>query len=320
MRKLHSLIIGGLCACVASYAAVAEDYPTKAISAVVGYPPGGGTDIAARLVSEELSKQLGATVLVDNRPGASGIVALSYVAQAEPDGYTLMFGASTAMVIAKAIGREMPNDPLTDVVPVSLVSEVPYVLVVNPEVPADSVQALISLAKERPGEINFATFGQGTSNHLITEMFKRRTGIDAVHVPFSGAAPATTALLGGEVHFAFDTLSVILPHVKAGKLKALAVADEKRSPLMPDVPTMAEAGVEGVIGGSWVGLFAPANTPKTIIDRLSREVASAVQTPAVTEGLMKLGNAPVGSTPDELAAFLEAEIKKWTGVAKEIGM
>lgn len=300
--------------------AAAADYPSKPVRIVVGYPAGGGTDIVARILAEELSKRLGQQFFVENRPGASGQIGADEIAKANPDGYNLFMTASPEMAIARALGKKLPYDPGRDFRPISLVTRVPFILVVHPSVQAESVQELIDLAKKKPGDLNFASFGAGTSNHLVGELFKSTAGIDVVHVPYKGSAPAITDLLGGHVDMTFDALAVALPYVEAGKLRGLAVATSQRSPLAPNIPTIAEAGLGEFEGGTWYGLVAPKDTPKEITTKLAEMVKEIVTSSEVKATLEKRGLVPVGSTPEEFQTFLQSEIKRWSDVARKAGL
>ena len=287
---------------------------------VVGYPAGGTTDVIARILADPLAEKLGSPVVVENRAGAGGIVGASEVAGANPDGYTLLMAASPEIAIGPAIGREMPYDPQQAFTPISLVCTLPQMLVVNADVPADTVEELIELAKERPGELNFASFGTGTSNHLVGELFKSETGIDVVHVPYKGGAPAMTDLLGGRVEMMFESVSAVQAHAEAGNLKPLGFAYTERSELLPDVPTMDETGVGGFVGGSWVGLLAPEGTPEDIVQQVSTAVSEVLQEPAVAEQLAARGIPCPGTGPDEFRSFIESEIGKWKDVASRAGI
>jgi tripartite-type tricarboxylate transporter receptor subunit TctC len=309
-----------LVAAIGTAAAADTAFPTRPIRLIVGYPPGGSTDIAARLVAQKLTPVFGQTVVVDNRAGASGTIAASIVASAEPDGHTLSFAASPEAAIYRALMKNPPYDSLKDFQPVTLVGRVPFMLVVHPSVSANSVKELVALAKAKPGTINFASFGSGTSNHLVGEAFRAATGIDIMHIPYKGSAPAIADLLGGQVQMTFDAVPVVLPQVKAGKLKALAVATAKRSALAPNVPTMDESGVPGFTGGTWFGVLAPARTPAAIVNRLSREISAVLRAPDVAQTFNDRGIEPVGNTPAEFRAFIESETKRWLKVAQDAGV
>jgi tripartite-type tricarboxylate transporter receptor subunit TctC len=300
--------------------AASADYPSKPVRIVVGYPAGGGTDIVARILAEELSKRLGQQFFVENRPGASGQIGADEIAKANPDGYNLFMTASPEMAIARALGKKLPYDPGRDFHPISLVTRVPFILVVHPSVQAKSVHELIDLAKKKPGDLNFASFGAGTSNHLVGELFKSTAGIDVVHVPYKGSAPAITDLLGGHVDMTFDALAVALPYVESGKLRGLAVATSQRSPLAPNIPTIAEAGLGEFEGGTWYGLVAPKDTPKEITTKLAEMVKEIVTSSEAKAKLEKRGLVPVGSTPEEFQTFVQSEIKRWSDVARKAGL
>lgn len=298
----------------------AQDYPSKPVRFVVPFAPGGTTDVLARLVGERLSASLGQQFVVDNKPGAGGNVGTAQVAKAEPDGYTLLMGTVGTHAINASIYPSLPYDPVQDFAPVTLVATVPNVLVVNPEVPANSVAELIALAKEKPGELNFASSGNGSSIHLSGELFKAMTGVDIVHVPYKGSGPAVIDLLGGQVQMMFDNLPSSAPQIKAGKLRPLGVTSKERSPTLPDVPTIAEAGVPGYEALSWFGVLVPAGTPEAIVAKLRDEIAEALADPAMRERFAELGAVPVGDTPAEFADFISAETAKWAKVVAEAGI
>ena len=298
----------------------AQDYPSKPVRFVVPFAPGGTTDVLARLVGEKLSASLGQQFVVDNKPGAGGNVGTAQVAKAEPDGYTLLMGTVGTHAINASIYPSLPYDPVQDFAPVTLVATVPNVLVVNPEVPANSVAELIALAKEKPGELNFASSGNGTSIHLSGELFKAMTGVDIVHVPYKGSGPAVVDLLGGQVEMMFDNLPSSAPHIKAGKLRPLGVTSKERSPTLPDVPTIAEAGVPGYEALSWFGVLVPAGTPDAVVTRLQQEIAKILADPAMRERFAELGAVPAGDTPAEFAAFIGSETAKWADVVQKAGI
>lgn len=301
-------------------ALAADSYPARPVRLIVGYPPGGSTDIAARMIGQRLTPIFNQTVVIDNRAGASGTIGASIVVKSDPDGYTLSFAASPEVAIYRALMKNAPYDSLKDFTPITLVGRVPFMLVVHPSVQASSVKELIALAKAKPGTLNFASFGNGTSNHLVGEAFRAAAGINIVHIPYKGSAPAITDLLGGQVQMTFDTVPVVLPQVRAGKLRALAVATPKRSPLAPDVPTMDEAGVAGFTGGTWFGVLAPARTPPAVIERLNREIAAILRAPDVVQTFNERGIEPVGNSAAEFRAFIESESKRWLKVAQDAGV
>jgi tripartite-type tricarboxylate transporter receptor subunit TctC len=309
-------------AAIAAIPALAAEapYPTRPIRLIVGYPAGGATDIAARLIGQKLGPVFAQTIVVDNRAGASGTIAAGIVAKAEPDGHTLAFAASPEVAIYRALMKTPPYDSLRDFQPITLVGRVPFMLVVHPSVSASSVKELVALAKAKPGALNFASFGNGTSNHLVGEAFRAASGVNIVHIPYKGSAPAIADLLGGQVQMTFDAVPVVVPQVRAGKLRALAVTTPKRSALAPDVPTMDEAGVPGFVGGTWFGVLAPARTPATIVDRLYREIAAILRSPDIAQTFNDRGFEPGGNTPAEFRAFIEAETRRWLKVAQDAGI
>ena len=315
-----ALAVLGTAVFAASALAADSAYPSRPIRLIVGYPPGGSTDIAARLIAQKLTPVFSQNVIVDNRSGASGMIGAGIVAKAEPDGHTLSFAASPEAAIYRALVRNPPYDSLRDFQPVTLVGRVPFMLVVHPSIGVGSVKELVALAKAKPGVLNFASFGNGTSNHLVGEAFRAVAGVSIVHVPYKGSAPALADLLGGQVQMTFDAVPVVLPHVRAGKLRALAVATPRRSPLAPDVPTMDEGGVAGFAGGTWWGVLAPARTPDAVVARLAREIASVLRAPDVAQTFNERGFEAVGNTPTAFRAFIEAETKRWLKVAQGAGI
>ena len=319
MRCAGPLALSVLATCAIA-ATAAEVYPTRPIRLIVGYPPGGSTDIAARLIALKLAPVFGQTVVVDNRSGASGTIGAGLVVKSEPDGHTLSFAASPEVAIYRALMKNPPYDSLKNFQAITLVGRVPFMLVVHPSVAAGSVKELVSLAKTKPGSLNFASFGNGTSNHLVAEAFCAATGARIVHIPYKGSAPAIADLLGGQVQMTFDTIPVVLPQVRAGKLKALAVATPRRSPLAPEVPTMDEAGVTGFTGGTWFGVLAPARTPSSVVERLNREIAATLRAPDVVQTFNERGIEPVGGSASDFRAFIEAESRRWLKVAQDAGV
>jgi tripartite-type tricarboxylate transporter receptor subunit TctC len=320
-KRLASVaVLAGFLGLNGAGVARAQDYPSQPVRFVVPFAPGGTTDVLARLVGEKLSASLGQQFVVDNQAGAGGNIGTAQVAKAKPDGYTLLMGTVGTHAINASIYPRLPYDPIKDFAPVTLVATVPNVLVVNPEVPANSVAELILLAKEKPGELNFASSGNGTSIHLSGELFKSMTGVDMVHVPYKGSGPAVVDLLGGQVQMMFDNLPSSAPQITAGKLRPLGVTSKERSPTLPDVPTIAEAGLPGYEALSWFGVLAPAGTPDAIVAKLQEEIAAALADPAMRERLAELGAVPVGDTPAEFADFISAETAKWAKVVQEAGI
>src|SRR5262245_27423843 len=298
--------------------APAQDYPRKPVRMIIPYPPGGPTDILGRIVAQNLTEKLGQQVVVENKPGASGMIGADLVAKAPPDGYTLLANASIH-VINPSLYKNPSYDAIKDFTPVSLIAEVPLVLVVAPELPVKSVKDLIALAKSSSGKLNFASSGNAAAPHLAGEAFKIATGVDMQHVPYKGSGPALTDLMGGQVQLMFDSLPSSISHVKSGKLRAIAVTTAKRSSALPSVPTIAESGVPGFDISTWYGIWAPAGTPKEIVGKLSGEIAKIVKVPDVRERLAGLGAEPVGNSPDEFAAYCRSELAKWAKIVKASG-
>jgi tripartite-type tricarboxylate transporter receptor subunit TctC len=300
--------------------AQSEPWPARTVRLVVAYPPGGSTDVAARLVAERLSSRLGRQVVVENRAGAGGTIGAGSVAKSEPDGYTLLFAASPELTISRITMKSMPYDSARDLQPIALVGQVPFMLVANPAVPAASLAELIAHAKANPGKLSYSSFGNNTSNHLVGELFKLSAGVDAVHVPYKGSSPSITDLIGGQVHYTFDTITAVLPHVRGGRLRAIAMATPQRSALAPGVPTMAESGMPGFTGGTWFGLLAPGRTPRPVVERLQAEVDAILRSPDVRKAFEERGIEPAGGTPQEFAAFIQSEIDKWQRLATQLGI
>jgi tripartite-type tricarboxylate transporter receptor subunit TctC len=320
MRRRTALSLAAALAVSTPQAVAAADaYPSKPIRFVVAFPPGGGTDIIARSIAQKLAERLAQQVVVDNRPGAGGNIGTDIVAKSAPDGYTLLMGSAGPLAINASLFASMPFDPVRDLAPVTLAASTPNVLVVHPSVRATTVKELIALAKERPGEINFASSGHGTPAHLAGELFDSMAGVKMIHVPYKGAAPALADLLGGQVQIMFSTMPPALPHVKDGKLRALAVTSAKRSPAMPELPTVDEAALHGFEANTWHGVLVPAGTPPPIIARLNREIVAILHLPDVVERLSGQGAEPVGGTPEEFAAYIKSETLKWAKVVRESG-
>lgn len=299
--------------------AYADNYPSKPIKMIVPFPAGGTTDILARIVGQELTKAWGQQVIIENRPGAGGNIGADVVAKSAPDGYTLLMGTVGTHGINVSLYKKMPYDAVKDFAPVTLVAAVPNLLVVHPSVPAKSVKELIDYAKKNPGKLSFASSGNGTSIHLSGELFKSMTGVEMTHVPYKGSAPAITDLLGGQVDLMFDNMPSILPHVKNGKLRALAVTTATRSPAIPEIPTIAESGLPGYEASSWFGILAPAGTPQPIVTKLNKEIVRILHAPEIKERLSGQGAEPVGDTPEEFSAHIKSEIVKWAKVVKASG-
>jgi tripartite-type tricarboxylate transporter receptor subunit TctC len=301
-----------------SVPAHADDYPSRLITIIVPYPPGGGVDIVARDIGERLREKWGQPVIVENRAGAGGNIGAEAVFRAKPDGYTLLTTAPTPLVINKQLDAKLNYDP-DAFVPVTVIGAVPNVLVVNPKVHAKSVQELIALAKASPGKLNYASQGPGTTAHLTAELLKSMAGINIVHVPYKGNAPAVTDLLSGQVEMMFMPLAAALEFIHAGKLRALAVASEKRDALLPNVPTMSET-LPGFISIVWFGVVAPPNTPPELASKLSAAIAEALKQPGTAKRMAALNIDPIGSTPAEMTAFMRQEVERWGKVIRSAGM
>jgi tripartite-type tricarboxylate transporter receptor subunit TctC len=304
---------------VAAPVAAAQDYPNRPIRIIVPQSAGGSTDSVARTVAQRLTDVLGQSVVVDNRPGSGSLNGTELAARATPDGYTLLVVAAS-LSISPAVRKKLPFDVINDFAPITQLVDLPHFLVVHPSVPANNVKELIAVAKAKPGELNVATSGIATSTHMASELFLYMTGTKMVHVPFKGGGPGIVAMLAGQCHLYFATISTSLPHVKAGKLRGLAVTSSKRSVALPDVPTIAESGVPGYAHSSWVGMLAPAKTPQPILQRLHSETVKIVQNPEVKQRLLREGLESNGNTPQEFTADLKEEIAKWRKVVKAAGI
>lgn len=323
-RLAHALLPASLAALAAlspGAQALSSDpatYPGRPARIIVPYPPGGPTDVAARILGVELSKRLGQTFIVENRAGAGGMIGAGEVARANPDGYTLLVNAS-AHVIYPAIFKTVPFDVLNDFSPISQLVSVPLLMVVSPSTPANNIKELIAYGKANPGKLSFASAGIGGAPHLAGALFKQMTGLDAVHVSYKGSAPALTDLIGGQVNFMFDSMSSSLAHVKSGKLRAFGVSTGKRSELVPDVPTIAESGVPGYELPNWYGFWAPKGTPEVIVNKLYAATAAAFADPTVAERIRALGAEPATSRPQVFGAFTVREKAKWGQIAIDSG-
>ncbi|HEY4580402.1 MAG TPA: tripartite tricarboxylate transporter substrate binding protein [Candidatus Acidoferrales bacterium] len=279
---------------------------------------GGALDIASRLFGQKLADAFGQQVVIDNRPGAGGMIGAELAARASPDGYTLMMG-SISHTVLPSMHKKLPYDIVKDFAPVSMLVSFPFLLLVHPALPAKSVTELIALAKAKPGQINYASGGNGSTAHMAAELFKSLTGINVVHVPYKGTAPALIGFLAGETGLAFYSASATLAHAKAGRLRALATTGERRSPSLPELPTVAEAGVPGFVTGSWAGVLAPAGTPKSIVAKLHGELTRILRLPETRERLAALDFEPVGNSPEEFGAIIRKEVVRWAKVVKESG-
>jgi tripartite-type tricarboxylate transporter receptor subunit TctC len=314
----HGLILFlGLAVCAL---AQAQAWPQKPVRMVVAYPPSGTTDVAGRLLAERMSRTLGQQIVVDNRAGAGGMIGALSVVHADPDGYTLLLAASPEVSIAPVTVKAMQYDPAKDLLPITLVGQVPFLLVANPAFPPNTVAELIAYSKAHPGQVNYSSFGNNTSNHLGGELFKLKTGIDATHVPYKGSGPSIIDVMAGQIQYTFDAPPAVLNQVRAGKLKALAIAATKRLPGADTVPTMAEAGVPGFTAGTWFGLLAPTKTPRAVIERINAAAVAELGSPELRKSYEDRGILPGGGTPEEFNRFIHAEIAKWQQLATAVGI
>lgn len=323
MQGSRLRLIAGLWACAAALTLGApahstEAYPSRPVTLLVPQAPGGANDVIARAIGQHLGQALGQPVVVENKAGVGGNVGTAIVARAPNDGYTLLLTAQSAHTINPALYAKVPFDPVNDFEPIMVVAVAPYMLVVNPKVPANNLQELIDLARKKPGELNFASAGNGTVNHLLGEMLKKSANIDIVHVPYRGAAPAATDVVGGQVPMAFGSFPGLLPFVRSGQLRALGVATETRTPLAPELPTLAET-VPGLHANAWYGLFAPKGTPKPIIDKVQAAVVQALEKPELQTAMRSQGLVIAPGTPDALATLLKADLVRWAAIVKESG-
>jgi tripartite-type tricarboxylate transporter receptor subunit TctC len=301
--------------------AVAQgNYPTKPIRLIVAFPPGGSTDIVARIVAQKLGGQLGQPLVIENRDGAGGTLGTAVVARAPADGYTLVVGTTSTHVVAPSVYQKLEYDPVKDFAPISLMAVTPYLLVVNPNVSAKNLKELVELLKSQPGKLNYASAGVGSTTHLAMEMLKGASSTSAVHVPYKGNGPAGTAVIAGQVEILFGSLPAVLPHAKSGKVRALAVGTPKRSPSLPDVPTVAESGYPGFDASLWLAIMAPAGTPGAVIERLNKEIVAAVSAKDTAELLDKNGAEPLTSSPADLGAMIKEGVVKYAKVVKEAGV
>ena len=319
MKIAHTIIVAAGVLATAGYgvASAAQAYPTRPIRIVVAYTPAGATDILARIIGQKMNEAWGQPVIIENRAGANGNIGTEYAAKAAPDGHTFLMTTAGPHGINPSLYRKLGYDAVKDFAPVSLVALVPNVLVVNNSLPVKDVKGLIAYAKASPGKLSYGSPGAGSTAHLSMELFKSLTGTDLVHIAYKGSAGVLTDVMGGQIAATMDNMPPYLPQIKAGKIRALAVTPAKRSPALPDVPTVAEAGVPGYSSSAWFGLVAPAATPKDVINKISTETARILQLPDVKPRLAEQGAEPIGSTPEQFGAHIKAEITKWAKVIKD---
>jgi hypothetical protein len=312
-----ALALALTCALAAGSASAQSDYPSRPIRVIVPQAPGASLDIAARIVGQRMQEGLGQPMVIENRPGANAIIGMEFVAKAKPDGYVVVVAPPSAVAINPLVFKQLPYDTLRDFAPVSQLTGITYVVVVNPALPVKDLRDLAALARKRPGELAFGSAGVANMNHLSGELFSQMNSVKMLHVPYKGETPAVSELIAGGNAVMFTTLPSVLPFIRSGKLRALAVLAPQRSPVLPDVPTAGETNMAGIGSSGWTGMLAPAGTPGEIVQRLYREVARAVKLPDVAEGLAKQGADPVGSSPEQFAAFIKAEMAKWSAVVKQ---
>ncbi len=309
MKRVYSLLLSAVLLAGTTWVA-AQEYPSKPVRLIVPFAPGGGNDIVARAIAQQLSASLGRQFVVDNRAGAGGVVGAELAAKSPADGYTLFLGGVGSHAVNPNLHAKLPYDPVTDFAPITLIASAPSVLVVHPSVPARTIEEFTALAKANPGKLNFASNGNGSSAQLAAVLYESMAGVRMVHVPYKGLAPALADLLSGEVQLMFSSMVAIIPHIKTGRLRALAVTGRRRSPLLPEVPTLEESGLRGYEAGSWYGILAPAGTPPQIVAKLNAEIVQALQQPAIRERLAAEGAEAIGGTPGEFAAHINAELAR----------
>jgi tripartite-type tricarboxylate transporter receptor subunit TctC len=318
----RAILAVAVCAAAALHApvALAQAWPTKPLRLMVPFPPGGSTDIVARIVAQKMGERLGQSIVIENRGGAGGTIGTAQVAKAAPDGYSLTVASTSTHVVAPSVYAKLDYDPVKDFAPVGMMAVSPYLLVVHPAVPAKTLQELVALAKKQPGKLNYASAGVGSTTHLSMEMLKAVSGTYMLHIPYNGNGPAGTATVAGQVEMLFGSLPALLGHAKGGRVRAIAVGTLKRSPSLPDVPTVAESGYPGFDASLWLAIMAPAGTPQPVLDRLSRELVAVVSAADTREALDKAGAEPLTGTPAELAAMIRDGVPKYAKIVKTAGV
>ncbi len=312
-RKLAAIAAAALS--VGTFTAHAQQYPSKPVRVIIPFPPGGPTDIMGRFTADTLTKAYGVQFIADNRAGAGGNIGMEVCAKSPPDGYTICI-MTVAQSIAPAIYRKLPFDPIKDFAHVTLLAQLPSMLTVHPSLPVKNVKDLVALAKSKPGQLSYASTGNGTSPHMLMEMFKSMTGTDMVHVPYKGQAPAVLDQISGQVQTAFNTAIGVIPHVKSGRLRGIAISTRERFAAMPELPSVEESGVKGFDGSSWNGIVMPAGTPQDMVTRINAPIAAVLRSPAGKEAMLQNGGIAAGGSPAEFAAYIKVEAAKWAKVAK----
>lgn len=321
MLKRLSRVFFAVSLAVPTAVAIAADvYPSQPINIVVAYPPGGSTDVAARLLAQDLSKRLNQQVVVDNRSGAAGAVGTMNVVRAAADGHTVLFASSAELTVAPALRKSITYDVDRDLVPVAMVAQVPFILAVNNDLPVNSVQELVAYVKANPGKVNYSSFGNGTSNHMVGESLKLEANLDMEHVPYRGSAPSLQDLVGGQVQMTFDTITALMPLIEAGRVKPLAIATAERSALVPNLPTVAESGFPGFTGGTWFGVMAPRGTPPEVVEKLSLAIRDSLNSPEIAEQLSQRGFIPTPRDPAGLTEQIQKESARWKAVQEKIDL
>lgn len=315
MKKIVQCAIAVLLAASASWAG-AQNFPTKSLRMIIHFPPGGPTDFVGRALAQKLSEAWKQQVIVENRPGAGGVIGIEAVLRSPADGYTLLFGTGGSLALAPALTSKLPYNVFTDLAPITLVVINPQILVVHPSLPVRTVNDLIKLAKSKPGQINYGSVGPGSPQHMGMELLKSMAGVNMVHIPYKGTAPAMTELIAGQISAMFNSMPSVLPHIATGRLRGIAVGSAKRSPAAPDIPTVAEAGLKGFQYVTWYALLAPAATPKDVITKINAESVKALSQPEMVQRLSSQGAEPAPGTPEELAKFMREEFEDWKKVIK----
>ena len=316
---MKKLIVALTLALASSLGLAAESWPAKPVHVIVPFPPGSSPDLVARMLTEKLAQALGQSVIVDNKPGAGGNIGTGLVAKAEPDGYTLGLSIPGPLAVNTVLYKKMEYDPFTELAPITLVALSPNVLIVNPGLGVNSVKEFIDYVKARPGKLNYGSVGNGSASHLTMELLKMQAGLDIVHVPYPGSPQVNTAILAGQIQAGFVVPGTAMPLAQSGRVKALAVTSATKSAVLPDLPTVAEAGFPGFESSAWLGMVAPAKTPKPIIDRLSRELVAIIQSPEIGERMRRIYFQPVGTAPEGLANLMRSERDRWARVIKQTG-